>query len=276
MTADPPAEAPRAQPDVPRGRRLVRVLANLVGLATVLLVWEGAVRAFDVPRYLVPAPSTIVGRLVDGFVAGSLLKHTLATLGEILVGYVFGCGLGIGLGILIAQFRLVDELVYPYVVALNSVPKVATAPLIVVWFGFGFESKVIIVALVAFFPLLVNVILGLRSVEADQLALMRALTASRWQSFSMVQLPNALPSIFAGLEVAVVLAVVGAVVGEFVSAKEGLGYYILFANSLSDTAGMFAAFMVLAALGAALSQVVTTVARRVVFWRAQEIVVESA
>ena len=274
MTTKPPPSAVSDgdAADDRRGRRFV----SLLGLVAFLLAWEATIRALNVPRYLVPAPSAVLSRLIDGFTAGLMAQHTFATMTEIVVGYVLGCGLGIGLGILVSQFRIVDDLVYPYIIALNSVPKIATAPLIVLWFGFGFESKIIIVALVSFFPLLVNVLLGLRSVEADQLLLMRVLTASRWQSFWKVQLPNALPAIFAGLEVAIVLSVVGAVVGEFVSAKEGLGWYILYANSLSDAAGMFAAFLVLAALGTVLNEVVRLIARRVVFWRSDQRIVESA
>jgi len=195
---------------------------------------------------------------------------------EIIGGYVLGAALGIGLGIAISQYPLLDDVLYPYIVALNSVPKVAVSPLIVLWFGLGFQSKIVIAALVAFFPLLVNVSLGLRSADPEQIDLMRSLTASRWQVFTMVQLPSALPSIFAGLEVAIVLSVVGAIVGEFVGAKEGLGYFIQLSNALVDTAGMFAAFILLALMGWLLNQVVKLVARKVAFWQRSTVIVESA
>jgi len=257
-------------------RRARRIFLTLAVLAAALLSWEFGVGFFKIPAFLLPPPSRILFRLYDGLAGGSLLEHTSVTLQEILVGYVLGCSIGIGLGVLISQFRLVEDLLYPYVIALNSVPKVATAPLVVIWFGYGFESKIVIASLVAFFPLLVNVILGLRSVERDQLALMRSLTASRWQTFRMVQLPNALPAIFAGLEVAIVLSVVGAIVGEFVGAKAGLGYFILFSNAIVDTPGMFAAFIILAVIGSILNQIVKAVGRRVVFWRKQDLVVSAS
>ena len=242
-------------------------LPTVVGLAIFLVAWEQGVKALRIPAYLVPPPSTIFARLFEGLFGGTLIPHTLTTLEEIVVGYLLGCGLALALGILISQVKLAEKLVYPYVVAINSVPKVATAPLIVLWFGFGFESKVIITGLVSFFPLLVNVILGLRSADQKQVTLMRSLTASDWQTFKMVRLPNALPAIFAGLEVTIVLAVVGAIVGEFVGAKSGLGYYILFTLALSDSGGMFASFIILAVLGAVLSQSIKLIARRVVFWQ---------
>jgi NitT/TauT family transport system permease protein len=260
----------------PAGRRRLRVALTLGVFVLVLLVWELGLRVTETPAYVLPPPSLVLARLIDGLIGGSLLRHTLVTVQEVLGGYLLGAALGIGLGVLISQYPLLDDVLYPYVVALNSVPKVAVSPLIVLWFGLGFQSKIIIAALVAFFPLLVNVTLGLKSADPEQIDLMRGLTASRWQIFTMVQLPNALPSIFAGLEVAIVLSVVGAIVGEFVGAKEGLGYFIQLSNALVDTAGMFAAFILLALVGWLLNQAVKLAARKIVFWRRSTVIVESA
>jgi NitT/TauT family transport system permease protein len=270
----PPAAADEEL--APAGRRRLRVALTLGVLVLVLLVWELGLRVTETPAYVLPPPSLVLARLVDGLIGGSLLRHTLVTVQEILGGYLLGAALGIGLGVLISQYPLLDDILYPYVVALNSVPKVAVSPLIVLWFGLGFQSKIVIAALVAFFPLLVNVSLGLKSADPEQIDLMRGLTASRWQIFTMVQLPNALPSIFAGLEVAIVLSVVGAIVGEFVGAKEGLGYFIQLSNALVDTAGMFAAFILLALVGWLLNQAVKLAARKIVFWRRSTVIVESA
>lgn len=229
--------------------------------------WEAVVRLLEVPRFIVPAPSAIGARLVEAVGEGYIVRHTLVTSQEIVAGYILGSTLGLGLGVFVSQWRLAEAVTYPFIVALNSVPKVAISPLIVLWFGFGFQSKIIIAALVSFFPLFVNVVAGLQSVDTEQLRLMRALTASRWQTFWHVRLPNALPAIFAGLEIAIVLSVVGAIVGEFVGAREGLGYYIEFSNSQLDTTGMFVAFILLAIVGTLLNQLVKQVAKRVVFWR---------
>jgi NitT/TauT family transport system permease protein len=262
----PATPAPRWQaPALLKRNR--RSLTSLVAVVVALTAWEGIVRVFSIPRFIVPAPSAIVTRFIESLDDGLLLNHTMVTAQEIVAGYVLGSALGIGLGVLVSQSETAEAAVYPFVVALNSVPKVAISPLIVLWFGFGFQSKIVIAALVSFFPLFVNVVAGLQSVDAEQVRLMRALTASRWATFRHVQLPNALPSIFAGLEIAIVLSVVGAIVGEFVGAREGLGYYIQLSNSLLDTTGMFVAFILLAAVGTILNQVVKVLARRIVFWR---------
>jgi NitT/TauT family transport system permease protein len=170
------------------------------------------------------------------------------------------------LGALIAQFRLADKLIYPYVIALQSVPKVALAPLLVIWFGFGLESKVIMTAVIAFFPIIVNTIVGLRTVDQDRIDLMVALKASRWQIFRYVRLPTALPFIFAGLDVGIVLSVIGAIVGEFVGANGGLGYLLLVYHADLKIAAMFALLVILALLGIVLHGIVQIVQRRVVFW----------
>jgi NitT/TauT family transport system permease protein len=273
------AERSRSGVSWVRGVRLSREhllgwITTPISVVALIILWDLALKAFHVPPYLVPSPSKVWDALSQGVQDGVLVHHTMVTTKEIVVGYAAGSGLGIVLGIFISQYVTVERIVYPYVIALNAVPKVAVAPLMVVWFGVGLASKVIIAALVSFFPLLVNVVLGLKSTEADQLKLMHSLTASRWQTFYMVQLRNALPSIFAGLEVAIVLSVVGAIVGEFVSAQEGLGYYIDEMNAMVNTAGMFAALIILSVLGYTMSKIVRLVARKVVFWRAVDQVVE--
>src|SRR5207249_11818717 len=165
------------------------------------------------------------------------------------------------LGALIAQFRVVERTFYPYLVALQTLPKIAIAPLIIVWFGFGISSKVIIAATVAFFPVLVNVIVGLKTVDAPKLDLMRSLSATRWQTFRFVTFPNALPFVFAGLDIAVVFSVLGAIVGEFVGSQRGLGNLILQFNTALDIAGMFAVLLLLAALGVALPLIMQAIQR---------------
>lgn len=270
------AAAVPAPAAIGRGRSAHRTrLLRLLSVVVLLLVWEFGTRLLGVPAFVLPPPSAIAEILFVGLRDGLLLRHTWVTAQEILFGYLLGSALGIGLGVLVSQYRIVEDLVYPYIIALNSVPRIAVSPLIVVWFGTGFQSKVIIAALVSFFPLLVSVLIGFKSVDREQVLLMRALTASRWQTFRMVTFPNALPSIFGGLEIAIVLSVVGAIVGEFVGARAGLGYYILLTNSRLNTAGMFAAFIVLALLGTVLNLAVRTVARRVVFWRDVDVLAQA-
>jgi NitT/TauT family transport system permease protein len=201
------------------------------------------------------------------------LEHFWVTLGEALAGFAIAAVAGIAMGAGIAQFRLVERTVYPYLVALQTLPKIAIAPLIIVWAGFGLSSKVIIAALVAFFPVLVNVIVGLKTIDQSKLELMRSLRASRWQTFRLVTFPNALPFVFAGLDIAVVFSVLGAIVGEFVGAQRGLGNLILQFNVTLDIAGVFAVLILLAVLGIALHLAMQAVERRVIFWAQPEEVI---
>ncbi|MFP5340788.1 MAG: ABC transporter permease, partial [Gammaproteobacteria bacterium] len=185
---------------------------------------------------------------------------------EILAGFAFGALFGFMLGAAIGQSALLETVLYPYVVAFQTVPKVAVAPLFVLWFGFGTTSKIVITATIVFFPVLANTIVGLRSAPRDQIDLMKAFTASGWHVFRMVRLPHALPFVFAGLDIGIVLAVIGAIVGEFVGAQAGLGYLILQRNFSMDAAGMFAILVVLSLIGIVLHAVVKLIARRVIFW----------
>jgi NitT/TauT family transport system permease protein len=254
---DDPVEVVRARPQL--------VLVPAVFVAVVAL-WEWVVRQWDVPAFIAPPPSAVWRSLVGGLRTGLYVDHFLVTLWEALAGFGIAAVSGIVLGALVAQSRLVERTVYPYLVALQTLPKIAIAPLIIVWAGFGLSSKVIIAALVAFFPVLVNVIVGLKTVEPAKIELMRSLRASRWQTFRLVTFPNALPFVFAGLDIAVVFSVLGAIVGEFVGAQQGLGNLILQFNVSLDIAGVFAVMILLAVLGIALHLVMQMIQRRVIFW----------
>jgi NitT/TauT family transport system permease protein len=160
----------------------------------------------------------------------------------------------------------VEYFLYPFIVMFQAMPKVALAPLVIIWFGLGITSKIVAAALVAFFPLMVNTIAGLRSADEDRVNLMRSLAASRWQIFWMLQLPNAMPYIFAGLEIAMIFALIGAIVGEFVGATAGLGMLIQSMNFTMDVAGQFSILLILSALGLTLSGLIGVIRRRVLFW----------
>jgi NitT/TauT family transport system permease protein len=188
------------------------------------------------------------------------------TTDETLLGFGFGSLLGITLGVLIAEFPVINEALYPLIIAFQAMPKVAIAPLLLLWFGFGVASKVAIAALLAFFPLLVNTALGLHASDPQQEELMHSLAAQRWQIFVMVRLRNALPSIFAGLELAMVFSVIGAIVGEFVGARGGLGYMIQQRNANVDVAGILSVLLILGIVGAVLTYCVKIVDHYVVFW----------
>lgn len=253
---------------------IARFRAAGLPLATFVVfvaVWEAIVRVFEVPPFLVPAPSAVAGAFFRGFAEANYLMHASITAFQAVSGFVAGSLLGLAIGILVVVFPTAERIVYPYVVALQTVPKVAIAPLIIVWFGFGMESKIIIVALVSLFPVLVNVIAGLKAVDQDRLDLMSALGATRWQILRYLRLPNALPFIFAGLNTAIVFSVIGAIVGEFVGANRGIGFLILQANFALDIAAAFALFVVLSIMGVTLHSLLQWAQRRIVFWtRAEE------
>ena len=235
-------------------------------LVVVVLAWESMVRIWRIPEFLVPAPSAIGRALMAGLTSRLYVDHFGVTLYESLLGFLIATAGGIACGTLIAQFRVVERTLYPYLVALQTLPKIAIAPLLIVWLGFGITSKVVIAALVAFFPILVNVIVGLKTVDASKLDLMRSLDASRWQTFRYVTFPNALPFVFAGLDIAIVFSVLGAIVGEFVGSQRGLGNLILQFHTSLDIAGMFAVLLLLAALGVGLHLLIQAIQRRVIFW----------
>jgi NitT/TauT family transport system permease protein len=208
--------------------------------------------------------------LYRGFASALYIDHIWITVTETLLGFVLGTSLAFVLGTVIALSRPIEYFLYPFVVMFQAMPKVALAPLVIIWFGLGITSKIVAAALVAFFPLLVNTIVGLRSSEEDRVNLMRSLAASRWQIFWMLQLPNAMPYIFAGLEIAMIFALIGAIVGEFVGATAGLGMLIQSMNFTMDVAGQFSVLLILSALGLILNGIVTAFRRRVLFWDASQ------
>ena len=235
-----------------------------------ILVWELVVRAFEVPTFIFPAPSQVAVALWRGFASGLYQKHLAHTLLETVLGFLLGSALGFFLGTAVALNRYVEYFFYPYIVMFQSLPKVALAPLIVVWFGLGLRSQVVNAALVAFFPLLVNTMVGLKSADEDRLNLMRSLAASESQIFWMLRLPNALPFVMAGLDVAMIFALIGAIVAEFVGARAGLGMLIQSMNFNMDVSGQFSVLLILSVVGLLLNRCILLIRRRILFWDPSE------
>lgn len=238
-------------------------LATLLVLVAALALWEAAVRLTGISALVLPGPLRVLESLRDGLAGGFFLKHIRATVAEVLLGLAGGAALGVALGALLFHFPGAERVVRPYVVASQALPKLALAPIFVLWFGFGLTPKVLITALIVFFPLFENTLAGLASPRPEERELFRALRAGRWQTFWRLRLPSALPYLFAGLRVAAVLAVVGAVVSEYVGANRGLGALIVAAQGTLDTAQMFAVFVLLTALGLALYGAVVALERLV-------------
>ncbi|MEU6537043.1 ABC transporter permease [Streptomyces sp. NPDC047000] len=261
--AAPPPAAPRRRPDLRDHPEWVLVPGVFVA---VVLLWEYLVPALGVDEYVLPRPSRIFDALLTQLSDALFWTHMKVTLLESLYGFLLGVGAALLLGTAISQVRLIEKTLMPYIVAFQTVPKVALAPLFVVWFGFGMTSKVVMAAVISFFPMLVNVVEGLRSADADRVQMMTVFGASKFDIFRRVRLPGALPFIFAGLDIGIVFAILGAVVGEFIGAKEGLGYLLLQTNYNFDIAGMFAVLVVLSVLGLIAHFVIRLARRRFAFW----------
>ena len=276
--ATPTAERPpdrastTAPPAAPRSaRRRLRVPTDVVLQVLVFVVfiavWEGFIQIRGLSRLVLPSPFVVWEQFVENLLSGYFTPHIATTLSEILLGFLVGSVLGIGLGALVAQSPLLNRVLSPYVIASQAMPKLALAPIFVVWFGFGITPKVLITALICFFPLFENTITGLNEIEPDKVELFRVLRASRWHQFTKLRLPNAVPFIFAGLRVAMVLSVVGAIVGEYVGANRGLGALIIASQGTMNTPLMFAVFVVLTVLGVLLYQLVVVIERLCTGWR---------
>ena len=270
MTPQSHVEAPRA---AVRRAKITDLIVQRPELATIplafvlaLFAWHWLTVLLHVDPIIFPGPIPVARALAAGLASGAYGHHFWITLKEVLGGFAIGCGSGLVLGALVSQFRILEKTVFPYFVALQTVPKLAIAPLFVVWFGFGLESKIVIGGLISFFPMIVNVIEGLQSTDRRQIDMLRAAGANGWQVFRMVKIPNALPFIFVGLDIGIVLAVLGAIVGEFVGAQGGIGFMILQYNFQLETAKVFALIVVLSLTGIALHNVVRWLHRRTVFW----------
>jgi len=245
----------------------VTTLLSFGLLVVLVVVWQLITTLGLLPAYLMPTPAAtaqaIWRDLTDPqFWFGQLFQ----TLYVVLVGFVIAAVMGILIGPLLIVHPLVERSVYPFVVAFQAMPKIAMAPLMLVWFGYGHTSKFLITALVAFFPVVVNVIAGLKAGDERQLILMRALRAGWWTRMIRVRIPNALPYIFAGLDIAAVFAVIGAVVAEFLGSPNGLGSLVIIRQTNVDTPGLFSVLFFLAAMGSALHFLINAAAKKFTFW----------
>ena len=244
-----------------RRDRLSSVLYPVGMMAALIAVWEVAVRLLAIPVFLLPPPSLIVGAMVQH--ASLLAYDSAVTSLEIVLGFGLSIVVGIPLALAIFLWPPFARTVYPVLVSSQAVPKVAVAPLFLVWFGFELLPKVLIAFLIAFFPVVINTAMGLASIEREKIYLAQSMGLGRLATFFKIQLPNALPSIFAGLKISITLAVVGAVVGEFVGGQAGLGHLLLIANGSMDTALLFAGIVALTVLGVAFFGVIGLIERLV-------------
>jgi len=250
----------------PAHRKAARFAAWLLSAILLMCFWQWYTTKFDVSPAIFPSPLEVWKSLWANLADGTFPKDLVVTLREVMIGFFGGSLVGFFLALVISEFRPVRTIVYPYVIGLQSVPKTALAPMFLIWFGFGIQSKVALVVSTVFFPVLINTLSGLERTDPDQLDMLRAYCGRRWRVFMRVKLPSALPALFAGLELAIVLAIIAAVVSEFLGAVGGLGYRILTYNTNLDMAGEFAALAVLSLTGFVLHAMVRLLGQRLVFW----------
>jgi len=246
--------------------KLKSLMVPALSVLVFLLLWEASTVGFKVPEYLLPGPWAVANAIWKLYSTGAIFPHISMTLQAVALGYAVGCAIAFILGSLVAEYSLLDRILMPFVVGFQSMPKVALAPLLLVWFGFDLASKVILVALICFFPMFINTIAGLRSANNDLIDLYRACSSSRRLIFWDVKLPGAAKSMFAGLQIAFVMALLGTVVGEFIAARRGLGYLIQSSGVNFDVPAMFTSLFTLSAIGITASFILRALQRKVVYW----------
>jgi NitT/TauT family transport system permease protein len=238
----------------------VAIAAAIIGLAQILA------SAGAVSPLIMPKPTAVAAALRDGFESGVFEAHLISTVVATVVGFLISCFIGIGLAAFLVTWPRAYRTLMPFIVAFQSLPKIAIAPLAIIWLGFGITSKIVLIILVAFFPILINTMQGLRITNREQYELMASLGASRYQVLRYIRIPNALPSMFAGFNVAIIFALLGAIVAEFVGSQEGLGHLLIQQQAVFNVPGVYAVLLILMILGVVFRQIMLAVERKVVFW----------
>jgi NitT/TauT family transport system permease protein len=250
--------------DPMRRERALNLLLPFAAVIAVLILWSAAVRIFEIPDYLLPAPQDVIRRIArDWYV---LARNATYTLQSVLIGFAVGVLVGVPLAFAVVLSRSVERVTMPFLVMSQTIPKVAIAPILVVWLGFGILPKIAVVFLIAFFPIVVSTVVGLKSVENDMIDLVRSMGANTLKIMLRVRGPTALPQMFAGFKIAICLAVVGAIVGEFVGSDRGLGYLLLTATGTLDGTLVWSALFILIAIGIALFAIVSKLERLAIPW----------
>ena len=230
-------------------RKWIPWISTVASIVVLIIIWKLVIAVFNVSPFVLPQPEDVVGAVRDLAREDTFWTDVRITLTETLVGFGIAIVLGIGLGTLLGRVVWLEQAMRPVIVASQVVPKVALIPLFIIWFGFGITSKIIIVAMIAFFPMLLNTILGVRSVDEGQRDVMRSLNATRWQTFRRLEYPSTLPYILAGMEVGIIFAVIGAIVGEYLGGDQGLGYQIVTSLNNLEAERLFAVIFCLTLFG---------------------------
>lgn len=241
--------------------------AALAILILVFVAWEVATRVLAVPVYILPSPSVILVKIYQDWVL--LMDNAWASLQEIILGFGLSVVVGIPLAVAIVYSRIFERVAFPLMVSLQTVPKVALAPILVMWFGYGILPKVLVAFLISFFPIVINTVIGMRSVEKEMIYLAESMGANQLQTFVKIRFPKALPSIFGGLKVGIGQAVIGAIVGEFIAATEGVGFFIRLSAGIFRTADVFVGIIILMCMVIIMDKIAGMVEKRVLRWQTQ-------
>lgn len=264
MTVSHAENAAQEVPPAHNWRRTLERVSPVLLIIVLLVLWELLTRAFEVPNFLLPTPSDVVRLMVAEWPL--IQMHSIATVGSVLSGYVAAALFALFVSALMIRFPLFERLIMPIFVGLQSVPKIAIAPLILVWVGAGAGSKILVVASIAFFPIVINTMAGFKEVDRGLADVFRSVDASERQMFFRLRLPYAMPFIFAGLRIATTLAVLGAIVAEWLAASNGLGYLVLSGSFNFNTARSFAAIIALAVIGTAFFSLMSWI-ERLISWK---------
>lgn len=272
MSTSVPADSSMLPPKPPRSPRtkgrttaLLRFGLPTAAFVAVIVIWQLAVVLLDIKQYILPAPTVVFEKLINSIPI--LWDAALVTSSEVALGFLLAAVVSIPLAYLISSVRLVEIAFYPLIVVLQTIPKIAVAPLFIVWFGFGSLPKILLTFLLCFFPILVDTLTGFKALDPRVLYITKSMGASGMQTFGYVRLPSAMPFIFSGLKVAVVLAVTGAIVAEFVGSNAGLGYLLLRASSNLDTPLIFSVLVVLSLMGLVFSYAIELLEKLVAPWQ---------
>lgn len=248
-------------------KRFQNILPAILSIVFALLAWQLTVQWTQLPRFILPAPLDVWSRFLKALTDGILIYHTGITLAEIVLGLLVGITFATMLGYALAKSRSLEKVLSPYLVASQAIPIVAIAPLLVIWLGDGILSKVVICALIVFFPVLVNTVVGVRAVPAALYDLMNSIRATRWQILLKLEIPASLPIMLGGLRIGATLSVIGAIVGELVDAEQGLGFLLQLGDFQYDTSMVFVAVFMLIALALSMYGVVTLLERKFLKWQ---------
>lgn len=249
-------------------KKIIYNFSSVIIFFLIIGTWEFLVRFFSLPQYLYPPPSVIFIDIIKNI--GNLLFHTGITFMEALLGFLLANTLGILTAIIFTHSKIIEKSLYPFAIALKTTPIVAMAPILILWFGNGYLSKIAAAALISFFPSIVNTIKGLRNIDPESLDLFKSMSANKWQIFFKLRVPTALPYIFSAMKISSSLTIVGAIVGEFVGADKGIGYVILVSSYHLETDKMFGAVVCAALAGIIFFRIISLLEKKFIFWTTPE------